>query len=170
MAFIKTLELISLSEINNVVKYNPISGEFTWLKSYGARKIGGTAGTITTSGYLRIFINGRHYAAHRLAWIITFGVEPEGIIDHINGIKTDNRICNLRLATYSQNSMNSKINTLNKSGCKGVTWKKESRKWAAYGKLNGKKKHLGYFNELEDAKKAYCDFARKHHGEFYRSK
>ncbi|WP_227911243.1 hypothetical protein [Escherichia coli] len=39
-----------------------------------------------------------------------------------------------------------------------------------YGKLNGKKKHLGYFNELEDAKKAYCDFARKHHGEFYRSK
>jgi hypothetical protein len=86
MAFIKILELISLSEINNVVKYNPISGEFTWLKSYGARKIGGTAGTITTSGYLRIFINGRHYAAHRLAWIITFGVEPEGIIDHINGI------------------------------------------------------------------------------------
>ena len=170
MAFIKILELISLSEINNVVKYNPISGEFTWLKSYGARKIGGTARTITTSGYLRIFINGRHYAAHRLAWIITFGVEPEGIIDHINGIKTDNRICNLRLATYSQNSMNSKINTLNKSGCKGVAWKKESRKWAAYGKLNGKKKHLGYFNELEDAKKAYCDFARKHHGEFYRSK
>lgn len=170
MAFNKILDTISLCELRNTVEYNPDNGLLVWLKGYGPRRAGEVCGTLSSSGYLRIYLNCRLFAAHRVAWLLHYGVEPEGIIDHINGDKVDNRISNLRLANYSQNSMNSRISKLNTSGCKGVSWKKESNKWVAVAKLNGKKIHLGYFINFDDAKKAYCDFAMKHHGEYYRSK
>ncbi|MCH0685628.1 HNH endonuclease [Escherichia coli] len=170
MSFKKILDKTNLIKINETISYNHQTGIFTWLTGYGPRKKGSIAGCMTTSGYLQIYIDGLQFAAHRLAWVIHYGEEPSGIVDHINGIKTDNRISNLRIATFSQNSMNSKLSSLNTSGCKGVSWKKETKKWVAVGKLNGKKVHLGYFKNLDDAKNAYCEFAMRHHGEFYRSK
>lgn len=170
MRFNKILDSISMDELMKTVKYNPDSGEFEWIRGYASRKPGAKAGTLSGNGYLRMNLNGKLFSCHRVAWLMHYGVEPEGMIDHINGNKTDNRISNLRLANYSQNSMNSRISRLNTSGCKGVSWKKESNKWVAVAKLNGKKIHLGYFLNFDDAKKAYCDFAIKHHGEYYRSK
>jgi len=91
--------------------------------------------------------------AHRYIWEHYNGEIKAGLeIDHINGIKTDNRIENLRLATKSQNQHNSKIRIDNKSGVKGVHWNKKAKKWIAKIKHNTIEHHLGTFNSLEDAK------------------
>lgn len=89
-------------------------------------------------------------------------------IDHINGNRLDNRKENLRVCTKSQNAMNSKLARTNTSGYKGVNWDKRYNKWRARIKLNKKEKHLGFFNNKEDAAKAYNEAAIKYFGEFAR--
>jgi hypothetical protein len=92
---------------------------------------------------------------------------PKGMeVDHINGIGTDNRRENLRLATNIQNSMNSKKPRTNKSGYKGVSFMAESNKWRATIKANGKLFYLGSFDTPEQAHAAYCDAADELHGDF----
>lgn len=165
-------ELISISELRNLISYNPEDGVFRWknhpFKTFPA---GSVAGIHKPPGYLQIYIKGKKVLAHRLAWYYMTGENPpvSMSIDHINGIQNDNRICNLRLATQSQNSMNSKISSSNKSGCKGVFWNKRKQRWYVTPKLNGKKLYLGSFINKSDAINAYCEFAREHHGEYLRS-
>ena len=72
-------------------------------------------------------------------------------IDHINRDVLDNRKTNLRFVTHSQNIINAKIQSNNKSGHKGVSWAKHMNKWRAQIKDNGKTKHLGYFLNIKDA-------------------
>ena len=92
---------------------------------------------------------------------------PESMItDHINHDKLDNRKNNLRTCTKAQNRINAKMNKNNNSGYKGVTWNKLGRKWRAYIRINGKSKHLGYFDNKEEANKAYNIISKKYFGEF----
>jgi hypothetical protein len=88
------------------------------------------------------------------------------IVDHINGNKLDNRKCNLRICTKSQNCQNRKISKLNKSGFNGVSWNVNNRKWVAQIAFNNKKMHLGFFNDLTEAAKSFNAAALKYHGEF----
>lgn len=103
--------------------YNPESGDFIWKKSSprGADIRGRRAGSVGTNGYVRIRVDGQHYSAHRLAWIFTHGSISTMSIDHINGIKTDNRIANLRYATRQQNGMNTGMPATNSTGHKNVS-------------------------------------------------
>jgi len=94
------------------------------------------------------------------------GKFPPNDTDHKNGIRDDNRWTNLRAATKNQNMANMRKHRNNKSGFKGVSFHKESRKWVAFIQLNGKNKSLGYFKKPIEAHKAYCEVADKHHGEF----
>jgi hypothetical protein len=92
---------------------------------------------------------------------------PDGLeVDHIDGDGLNNRRCNLRLATRSQNMRNQRLNSRNTSGFKGVSWDKRDKKWLAYIKVYRKKIHLGSFDTPEDAHAAYCDAAARLHGEF----
>ena len=107
-------------------------------------------------------IDGNGYQAHRLAWSLHYQEMPSQDIDHINGIKTDNRICNLRLVTVRQNQYNQRKPRIdNKSGYLGVTVYKD--KWMASIKINSKTKHLGYFSTPQEANEAYINAKRKHH-------
>lgn len=90
--------------------------------------------------------------------------------DHINGDTLDNRRCNLRVATKSQNGMNRKINCNNKSGFKGVRYHNRDKCYYAQITANGVKKHLGTFDTPEQAYDAYCKAALELHGEFARLK
>lgn len=89
--------------------------------------------------------------------------------DHINGDKLDNRRSNLRIATRSQNSWNSKkLRKHNTSGFKGVSWHKRNQMFHAEIRAFGKHYHLGNFKTAEEASSAYKDASIRLHGEFAR--
>lgn len=92
----------------------------------------------------------------------------DDLADHVDTNSLNNRRSNLRLATYSENSWNSSKRSDNHSGFKGVYWKKGHRKWVATIMVHGKRKHLGYFDNPEEAHAAYCAAANELHGEFAR--
>jgi hypothetical protein len=110
-----------------------------------------------------IKLYGVEYVAHRLAWFYFFGVWPESELDHVNRIRDDNRLENLREATPSQNNKNTVLK--NSSGFRGAT--KYFNKWQSQIVVNGKKLYLGLYDTPEKAHAAYCEAAQKHHGQFW---
>ena len=163
--------MINQLKLFEILNYNPETGLFIWLKSIPQIriKIGDVAGTILNDGYIQIKTNGKKYFAHRLAWLYMTGELPENDIDHINLIKNDNRFCNLRKATKTQNFGNKRKLSNNKSGIKGISWAKKANKWLAQIQINNKRIHLGYFNNIDNAAKAYENAAFKYFGEFART-
>ena len=94
---------------------------------------------------------------------------PKGFeVDHINHDKLDNRKCNLRICTRSENLCNKVLSDKNTSGYKGVCYSKDKKKWQAVIGKSNKSTYLGYFNTPEEAYAAYCKAAKELHGEFAR--
>ncbi len=121
-------------------------------------------GTGTDGRYTKIKFAGRVWQLHRLIWVWHNGPIPDGMqIDHINGLRHDNRIENLRLATNGQNQANKAVR--NRTGFKGVK-RQRSGRWEARIRLNGKRICLGTFDSPEQAHAAYLGAARVAHGEF----
>ena len=108
-------------------------------------------GHIKSDGYAVMKIYGIEYKKHRLAWLYVYGQFPTDQIDHINGIKSDNRIVNLRLATHRINSRNRAIPKSNTSGSIGVTLDKASNQWVAQISIYGKHVKLGRFDDKSEA-------------------
>lgn len=103
------------------------------------------------SGYCRTGIFGKTYPSHKLIWLFHYGAFPTQQIDHINGIRHDNRLENLRLVTHAENCRNRRIPTTNTSGTIGVTWVAGRRKWRAQIRFNGETHNLGQFKHKADA-------------------
>ena len=156
-----------IAELRSALSYDKNTGNFTWLKSCGSVKAGDAATNVNAIGYSRVKIKGKSYLAHRLAWAFSYGEFPASTIDHGNGIKTDNRIENLRQATRSENQMNRRKHCDNTSGFKGVTWNAAKNQWSARCAANGKRVHVGYFNDAQSASFAYQQVAQQMHGAFY---
>lgn len=166
----KRNKLPSLKTIKELLRYDPITGAFAWLVDRRGAMAGDRAGTKNPSGYLEISIKGTKYRAHRLAWLFMTGQQPPECLDHINGIKDDNRWSNLREATVSQNVINSKVSTRNKVGLKGVSLvPSQNDIWCARIRHEGKLIYLGCFSTPELAHAAYCEAACRLHGEFANS-
>ncbi|OTA14101.1 hypothetical protein Xvie_04002 [Xenorhabdus vietnamensis] len=159
---------LTQSRLRELLDYNPETGAFVWLSYRSQRaRVGSIAGRINTlTGYIEIQIDGIRYKAHRLAWMYINGAMPEKQIDHISGIKTDNRISNLREATRSQNQQNIGLTKANKSGRKGVHYR--DGKWIAQAQINGKRYRLGRYHCIDEASNAYESFCKKHYKDFYR--
>lgn len=133
--------------------YNPETGKFVWITNLHKRRIGTEAGHIQHDGYVKIFLEGKPRSAHRLAWLYVYGELPEGEIDHINRVRHDNRISNLRDVDRLTNHRNKKLDIRNSSGVSGVHWNKGLGKWMVRIGVNGTRKHLGYFENFEKAVK-----------------
>jgi hypothetical protein len=147
--------------------YDPETGVFTWLVDRGVTPTAGrVAGTLSDRGYWVIFVEGRNYRAHRLAWFYMTGEWPVFEIDHRDTKRTNNRWKNLREATRSQNMSNSNRRSDNKSGVKGVV--AHGPKWRAQIKARGRYIYLGTYDRKDDAVAAYAAAAQKHHGDFAR--
>ena len=147
---------VESARLKESLHYDPDTGIFTNLKSRGAAKKGSVAGCKDSKGHSQIMLDNKRYQAHRLAWLYVHGNFPEKDIDHINEIKTDNRICNLRLDSNRENEQNvSSVRLNNTSGLTGVTWHKKHKEWRAQIKIKGKKKYLGQYNTPEEAHAAY---------------
>lgn len=158
--------MLTKERLCEVLKYNKEDGCFTWIKTKKRVKAGQVAGRLNQKGYRQIVIDGNYYMAHRLAWLYMHGHFPAFHIDHINGVKDDNRFSNLREASSAENNRNVRISSRNTSGVKGVSFSKDIGKWKAYchdGEVNV---HLGYFSEIRDAERMVREYRVKFHGEF----
>ena len=159
--------MITQAELQYLLLYNPDTGIFTRRVDRSKRwKAGEIAGHENNRGYWLIKINRIRYRAHRLSWLYMTGSFPDGGLDHINGIKTDNRFINLRLATDSQNQYNSKLSRKKIIRIKGVS--KNGNGYLARATIDRKYHYLGFYKTAKEAGKAYQKFVKEHHGEFYR--
>lgn len=151
------LEMIDQKTLKEILLYDESTGVFRWAKkSFKKCIVGSIAGhTDRINKYTRIQVNGVMFKAHRLAWLYVYGELPQKQIDHINRIRSDNRICNLRLVTNSENMQNISKRSDNTSGHKNVHWHKASKKWQAYIMVNQKQIHIGLFSNFDDAVAAY---------------
>ena len=158
--------MMNINDLREWISYNPATGDFTWIKTSGKGRVGSLAGTPHPKGYVAISVRRRQFLAHRLAWMFTHNEFPAVQIDHRNGIKTDNRIENLRLATNAQNHANRGAQCNSTSGVKGVYWFKPQGKWKAQIQVMGKSITIGYFDCKSDAVAARLRAEDKYQGEF----
>ena len=143
---------LTAEHLRSILNYNPETGVFIRkISTARLAKVGDVAGTLRLDGYVGIKVQGRAYKAHRLAWLHFHGAWPVDQLDHINRIRTDNRIANLREVTHKQNGQNRSKPSNNTSGHPGVCWFKPVSKWQAYITHNQKNLHLGYFTDIEEA-------------------
>lgn len=153
------------AQLSKVFKYDPYTGIFRWRVSRNTRtKAGTVTGNYTEGGYIRIRFQGKYHYAHRLAWAYVYGEWPQHELDHINQIKSDNRIANLRLATLSQNRTNIGIKINNYLGVRGVS--RSGRKFMVRISHNHTTYYLGTYDTLEEAKVAHQTKAKELFGEF----
>lgn len=162
----KPEELLDVKSASNYLNYNSQTGDFVWKIKTRNCNPGDMAGNVNCRGYVSIWINGKQYYAHRLAWLLYNGSWPIGDIDHINENKSDNRIFNLRVASRSENMFNRSFNKNNTSGMKGVVFCKATNKWRAQMMINNKSVNIGRFKTKEDASSAYMVKAKELRGEF----
>jgi hypothetical protein len=157
--------MLTQEYLKSILSYDPETGLFLWKMSKSNRiKIGDNSGYVTNTGYICIKINSKKYLAHRLVWLYMYGYMPKNDVDHINGIRNDNILLNLREATRSENLQNLKTHhSDNKIGLLGVCFHKRIKKFHAQIKLNYKNNSLGYFDTPEKAHQAYLDAKRKLH-------
>lgn len=152
--------------VNSLIRYEPDTGLFFHRVGRGGVHAGDRAGWLHPNGGIYLRAGGKIYLAHRLAWLLTHGAMPDFEIDHINGNRSDNRLCNLRAATHAQNSRNRKLNANSTTGLKGVS--RQGGKFQASIRHDGKIIYLGIFGTPEAAHRAYCAAAVEYHGEFAR--
>lgn len=163
-------QLPSIDLLRQLLRYDPDTGKLFWRERdnpvVNARLAGKEAlSTKDKDGYLVGLLGGKRMLAHRVVWATVYGSWPTSEIDHINGVKDDNRVENLREATRSQNMQNTERWSTNRSGYKGVCWNKASQKWQAQISNNGII-YLGLYDTPEAAYAACCEASRRLHGEF----
>lgn len=160
--------MLEVATLRDLLRYDPRKGDLYWKgrqRSYfntdkycasWNKKYAGSLALhyVNPSGYRMGRILGKSHLAHRVAYALHFGFWPKGQIDHINGVRIDNRICNLRDVSHAENSRNRRLRADNVSGVHGVYWHKRSRKWIARIDIGGKRTHLGFFEDFEAARAA----------------
>lgn len=159
--------MISFSDANRLLRYDPVTGLLVWRESRGGVLAGAVAGYTRRNKYVWVRVCGAMYGAHRLAWLLS--CRQWAYIDHINGDPGDNRLCNLRPATHCQNMGNVKRHRDNASSFKGVFFDAHRRKYQAQICVGGRKKYLGRFATPQEAHAAYAAAAKLHFGEFART-
>lgn len=158
---------MSVEELRKHVAYDPNTGILTWTSetTNRRRRAGQACGSVCRDGYMRVEIDKRSLSCHRVAWALHHGRWPDGQIDHINRIKTDNRMANLREVDAYQNAANKGLSVTNRHGMKGVS-PLPSGKWQAQATVFGVSKYLGCFPTKEEAHDAYVAHVRSQCGEF----
>ncbi len=159
-----TLELLRAYALQNL-NYNPETGLLTWANQTIQNQflIGRTERSINSRGYYLISLQCKSYLVHRIVWLMTYGSWPE-FIDHVNRVRTDNRIENLREATRMQNCRNKGAYKKKSGLLPGVS--NHSGKYRARIRVNRRLIVIGNFQTQELAHSAYNDARQKHFAEF----
>lgn len=157
-------EILTQERLKQLFSYDETTGFFKRYKKLGPKKE--IAGHAATAGHRQIMVDSKLYMAHRLAWLYVYGEFPKNLIDHINRNPDDNRICNLRNATYSENQQNTKVRKDNFCNAKGISYSIVEKKWRARISKNKKTFCLGRFDSIElaiNARKIAEDQIFTHH-------
>ena len=141
--------MLTQDRLKELLAYDPETGVFQWKRTKGRMKAGQLAGATDTYGYHVIRVDGVLYKAHRLAWLHTHGNWPAKVVDHINRRPGDNRLCNLREATQSENMHNA--NRKSESGVPGVRWSSERNRWVAQIRVGYRNHVIGSFLSKDEA-------------------
>ena len=169
--------MLTFERAAELFRYDKDTGKIYWRSrpsKHASITIGTEAGTLKrdhTNIYRRVKIAGQFYLTHRIAWLIHYGVWPDGELDHKDGDGLNNRIENLRDVSRQENLKNQRMYRSNKSGITGVDWHKARGKWRAKIGINGKQKTLGRFDSIDEAAEAYrkaadeIGFTERHGGE-----
>lgn len=154
---------LTAEHLREILEYNPETGIFTWrVRAAYCIKVGDVCGSKNSNGYLFAQIKKTSYSMHRLAWLYVTGTWPVNHIDHINGIRDDNRFSNLRDISVNENMQNRRRESVSStSGFLGVT--KANGKYQAQISVNGIGKYLGVFKTPELAFSAYVSAKRLLH-------
>lgn len=148
--------------LRSLFLYDPVTGRLHHKANRRRVKVGSYAdSTRRADGYRQVALrlDGKQYQlkAHRVAWILAHGAIPHGKqIDHINGIRDDNRLCNLRLVTQRENDQN-------RRKARVYSWNKGCSKWEAYIRVDGVLRHLGLFPTEAAARAAYLKAKARYH-------
>ncbi|WP_338805097.1 HNH endonuclease signature motif containing protein [Xenorhabdus griffiniae] len=156
---------LSLSELSEVFTCNIELGELYWKprdrrqfnndfahKMWSLQYVGKRAGGKDGCGYVVVHTKGIAIRVHRAIWIFAHGSIPSSLfIDHINHIRDDNRIVNLRLVTHLQNMKNQAMHSTNISGVNGVSFDRKKRKWIASLRHLDNTVNLGEFTSMDEA-------------------
>jgi hypothetical protein len=154
-------------EVCALLNYDPETGVFTYKVKRHKRNAGDVAGHINKQGRRIIGVFSGTYKSTRLAWLIMTGEWPDDLnMDHRDRNPANDAWSNLRLATDGENCRNTNIYKSNTSGIKGVSWRKELKKWQASIQVDGKQIHLGFFHEKESAAVRYASAAAAYHRDF----
>lgn len=159
--------ILTAARLRELLHYEPGTGDFVRRVSRTGRgsAAGAIAGSLNRNGYVIIGVDGGLFRAHRLAWLHMTGEWPEQHIDHIDGIRNNNRWANLRDVSRAINAQNQRAaHARNKSsGLAGVSWNEKCANWKASLQADGKKRHIGYFKDSGEAHMAYLEAKRRLH-------
>ena len=158
-----TAQILTQARLRELLDYDPKTGGFTWRMRRNQLALeGGKAGTHDSHGHVQICVDGTLYLAHRLVWMYVYGLWPNLDVDHINGIKYDNRIENLRDVSTSMNCQN-ELKARSNSQTKLLGTHQVRYGFIAQISVNGKKRHIGLFKTAEEAHAAYIKTKRELH-------
>lgn len=152
---------LTAERLRELLTYDPENGVFTRRVSRRGRAAGEVAGCMHSVGYFYVGVDRIKYPAHRLAWLYMTGAWPKEEVDHINGVRSDNRWSNLREATKSQNMQNQRRAVRGTSQYLGVC--ALGKKWRASIQVDKKSRHIGVYLTEADAYAAYLEVKRKLH-------
>lgn len=150
--------ILAQSRLKELFDYDPVTGVLVRKSNGKTPKTPADAGE-----YLRVMIDKQRCKVHHLAWLWVHGAWPKEQIDHINRVRTDNRISNLREVSRAENCHNQGKHSQNWTGYTGVMWHAKNCKWTAQIQVSGKKHHLGCFQTASLASAAYQAAKRIYH-------
>lgn len=156
---VNSKRLHTIEEIQENLEFCAETGILIWKERasgkgkniFNSRFAGKPAGNLRSDGYLEISINSKRIKAHVAAWTIYYGAFPLQTIDHINGVRDDNRIDNLRDVAMAENNRNASISKRNRSGTPGVRWVEKQHKWVVQITKDRVQTYLGCFDCKEQA-------------------
>ena len=154
---IRMNNIITFEKANELFRYDSETGKLFWKKRVNPRiPVSLEAGTLRAKdGYINVGIGGKLYPAHVIAMLLTFGSVPkDSEVDHINHIRNDNRLCNLRLVSRSENRRNQSVSSRNSTGHTGTYFDRDRNKFVAQIKVKGKVIYLGSYETLLEAVEA----------------